>query len=138
MFADVIVKWLTNKDSGGKISISKGFVISTVISSLLAFSITAAFPVISPFINPIVIVNTVRAGILHYRYNKGQQDQDKLLSVKNKNRGKKQKGQQEESTAQEEPVIKREVREMIQRLADKYNIDLSIMLYGTNKFRYSI
>ena len=81
MFADVIVQWLTNKDSGGKISISKGLVISTVISSLLAFSITAAFPVISPFINPIVITNTIRAGILHYEYNQRQQDRDKSLNL---------------------------------------------------------
>ncbi|WP_372519409.1 HD-GYP domain-containing protein [Candidatus Ruminimicrobiellum ovillum] len=85
MFADVIVQWITKKDSGGKITINKNLVVAAVISSLLAYTLLPAIPVINPLvnalINPVLAVNTAGAGYLHYEYNKRQENRGKLLSI---------------------------------------------------------
>ena len=83
-FGDVIVQWLTRKDSGG-ISINKNLIIVSVIASLVSYTLLPFIPVVHPLvnalINPIVITNTVGAGYLHYEYNQGQQDRNKLLNI---------------------------------------------------------
>lgn len=85
-FTDVIVKWLTKKDSGGEvISIDKNLVIFITIVSLGSYIFLPLIPVIHPIvnalINPIVITNAINAGYLHYEYNKRQQDRSKSLSI---------------------------------------------------------
>ena len=84
MFSDLIVKWLTRKDSGGKVNIDKKLIIPTILSSILAVSITIAFPAISPFFNPILITNSVRAEYLHYQYNNLVIGSAKTIHAKNR------------------------------------------------------
>ena len=85
MFADVIVQWLTRKDSGGKININANSVITLAIASLAGYAVLPFIPVIHPLvnalINPIVITNFFGAGRLHYEYNKRQENRDRKLSL---------------------------------------------------------
>ena len=84
-FADVIVKWLTKKDSGGEVSIDKKLVIFIAAISFVSYTFLPLIPVIHPIvnalINPVVITNAMNAGYLHYEYNKRQQDRSKSLSI---------------------------------------------------------
>ena len=117
MFSDVIVKWITKKDSGRKITVDRTTAAVAIISSLISFVLATSIPVISPIINPIVITSTIKAGYLHYTYNNRQRDSDKLLKIIDN----------KEKTRNYLADIKLDdnIKNKIQRLCNKNDIDLS-------------
>ena len=84
MASDMIVKWLTKKDSGGKVSVDKTHAIAFSVLSILSFVLTLSFPAIKPLINPIVINNSLIAIYSHYKYNKRVEINRRLSYIKSK------------------------------------------------------